>query len=53
MCGEEARHGPPYLIYAVTIALLAITKYRNTRHTKFTAGPRRYDEEFDWNCAVL
>ena len=23
-----------------------------TRHTKFAAGPRRYDEEFDWNCAV-
>ena len=21
-------------------------------HTKFVAGPRRYDEEFDWNCAV-
>ena len=25
MCGEKARHGPPYLIYAVTVALLAIT----------------------------
>ena len=35
---------PPRPLYEALIII--------TRHTKFAAGPRRYDEEFDWNCAV-